>query len=159
MVSNAPRLAAGLAAEVVAVLFFVGCSKSPGSNPPPGPPPPVAATTAPSVPSGVTALSPVFPISRSRSPCCRSREIPRWYVVQKTGSVRVFDNIPNVSTTREFINLSSRLLSDPNSSNDERGLLGMAFHPTTPPIRVSTSSLRRTIQRWGWSIASPNFVR
>jgi hypothetical protein len=29
----------------------------------------------------------------------------RWYVVQKTGVVRVFDNTPNVSTTREFINL------------------------------------------------------
>ena len=56
----------------------------------------------------------------------------RWYVVQKTGSVRVFDNTPNVSTTREFINLASRLNSDPSSSNDERGLLGMAFHPNYP---------------------------
>ena len=56
----------------------------------------------------------------------------RWYVVQKTGSVRVFDNTPNVSTTREFINLSTRLNSDPTSSNDERGLLGMAFHPNFP---------------------------
>jgi len=56
----------------------------------------------------------------------------RWYVVQKTGSVRVFDNTPNVSTTREFINISSRLNSDPSSSNDERGLLGMAFHPNYP---------------------------
>ena len=56
----------------------------------------------------------------------------RWYVVQKTGSVRVFDNTPNVATTREFINLGSRLNSDPNSSNDERGLLGMAFHPNYP---------------------------
>jgi uncharacterized repeat protein (TIGR03806 family) len=56
----------------------------------------------------------------------------RWYVVQKTGSVRVFDNTPNVSTTREFINLASRLNSDPNSANDERGLLGMAFHPNYP---------------------------
>ncbi len=56
----------------------------------------------------------------------------RWYVVQKTGSVRVFDNTPNVSTTREFINLSSLLTSDPNSQNDERGLLGMAFHPNYP---------------------------
>jgi uncharacterized repeat protein (TIGR03806 family) len=56
----------------------------------------------------------------------------RWYVVQKTGVVRVFDNTPNVSTTREFINLSGRLLSDPGSQNDERGLLGMAFHPDYP---------------------------
>lgn len=56
----------------------------------------------------------------------------RWYVVQKTGSVRVFDNTPNASTTREFINLSTLLNSDPNSPNDERGLLGMAFHPNYP---------------------------
>jgi uncharacterized repeat protein (TIGR03806 family) len=56
----------------------------------------------------------------------------RWYIVQKTGSVRVFDNTPNVSTSREFINIASRLNSDPNSSNDERGLLGMAFHPDYP---------------------------
>jgi uncharacterized repeat protein (TIGR03806 family) len=56
----------------------------------------------------------------------------RWYVAQKTGSVRVFDNTPNVSTTREFVNLASRLNSDPGSANDERGLLGMAFHPNYP---------------------------
>ena len=56
----------------------------------------------------------------------------RWYIVQKTGSVRVFDNDSSVSTTREFINIGSRLNSDPNSSNDERGLLGMAFHPNYP---------------------------
>src|SRR5690349_2727414 len=56
----------------------------------------------------------------------------RWYVVQKTGSVRVFDNTASVSSTREFIDISSRLNSDPSSSNDERGLLGMAFHPNYP---------------------------
>jgi uncharacterized repeat protein (TIGR03806 family) len=56
----------------------------------------------------------------------------RWYVVEKTGSVRVFDNSANVSTTREFINLSSLLNSSPGIPNDERGLLGMAFHPDYP---------------------------
>ncbi|MEJ0086350.1 MAG: PQQ-dependent sugar dehydrogenase [Pseudomonadota bacterium] len=56
----------------------------------------------------------------------------RWYVVQKTGSVRVFDNAPGVSTTSEFINLASRLNSAPGSDQDERGLLGMAFHPDYP---------------------------
>jgi uncharacterized repeat protein (TIGR03806 family) len=56
----------------------------------------------------------------------------RWYVVQKTGSVRVFNNTANVSSTSEFINIASRLNSNPASSNDERGLLGMAFHPNYP---------------------------
>ncbi|HEU5136081.1 MAG TPA: PQQ-dependent sugar dehydrogenase [Steroidobacteraceae bacterium] len=56
----------------------------------------------------------------------------RWYVAQKTGAVRVFDNTANVTTTREFINIASRLNSNPASANDERGLLGMAFHPNYP---------------------------
>jgi uncharacterized repeat protein (TIGR03806 family) len=56
----------------------------------------------------------------------------RWYVVQKTGSVRVFDNTPSVSTSAEFINMASRLNSNPASDNDEGGLLGMAFHPNYP---------------------------
>jgi len=56
----------------------------------------------------------------------------RWYVVQKTGSIRVFDNTANVSTSTEFINVSSRLNSNVASDNDERGLLGMAFHPNYP---------------------------
>jgi uncharacterized repeat protein (TIGR03806 family) len=56
----------------------------------------------------------------------------RWYVVQKTGQVRVFDNTANVSTASTFIDISGRLNSDPSSPNDERGLLGMAFHPDYP---------------------------
>ena len=56
----------------------------------------------------------------------------RWYVVQKTGAVRVFDNTPNVATTRQFINIAGQLNSNPGSANDERGLLGMAFHPNYP---------------------------
>ncbi len=57
----------------------------------------------------------------------------RWYVVQKTGQVLVFDNTANASTTRTFIDISARLSpSTPPSQNDERGLLGMAFHPNFP---------------------------
>jgi uncharacterized repeat protein (TIGR03806 family) len=56
----------------------------------------------------------------------------RWYVVLKTGYVRVFDNNASVATHSEFLNISARLNSDPNSQGDERGLLGMAFHPNYP---------------------------
>jgi uncharacterized repeat protein (TIGR03806 family) len=56
----------------------------------------------------------------------------RWYVVEKTGAVRVFDNVANPTTSRPFIDVSTRLNSNPSSSNDERGLLGMAFHPDYP---------------------------
>ena len=53
----------------------------------------------------------------------------RWYVVQKTGIVFVFDNQPNATTRREFINLTTQITG---SASDERGLLGMAFHPDYP---------------------------
>jgi uncharacterized repeat protein (TIGR03806 family) len=56
----------------------------------------------------------------------------RWYVVEKTGAVRVFDNTANVSSSRVFIDIADKLNSNPDSSNDERGLLGMAFHPDYP---------------------------
>jgi uncharacterized repeat protein (TIGR03806 family) len=53
----------------------------------------------------------------------------RWYVVQKTGIVYVFDNQPNVSARRIFIDVSAQIAVSPS---DERGLLGMAFHPDYP---------------------------
>jgi uncharacterized repeat protein (TIGR03806 family) len=59
----------------------------------------------------------------------------RWYVAQKTGAVRVFDNQANVSTTRLFADIASKMSYDPNSGGDERGLLGMAFHPNYPTDR------------------------
>ena len=44
----------------------------------------------------------------------------------------MFDNQPNVATRREFINVSGLIARIPNNANDERGLLGMAFHPDYP---------------------------
>src|SRR6185295_2369361 len=88
---------------------------------------------APSVP---LAVQRVFPNLPSFTQPIAMLQAPgndtRWYVVQKTGSVRVFNNTAGVTTSTEFINIASRLNSDPNSSNDERGLLGMAFHPNYP---------------------------
>jgi uncharacterized repeat protein (TIGR03806 family) len=47
----------------------------------------------------------------------------RWFVLEKTGSVRVFNNTPNVSSfNTDFISLNVNFSS-------EGGLLGMAFHP------------------------------
>lgn len=51
----------------------------------------------------------------------------RWYVVEQAGLVKVFDNQANVSTTRTFIDIRSRVVS-----GGEQGLLGMAFHPDFP---------------------------
>jgi uncharacterized repeat protein (TIGR03806 family) len=47
----------------------------------------------------------------------------RWFVLEKAaGSVRVFDNLPNVATTSDFLTV-------PVNAASEGGLLGMAFHP------------------------------
>jgi uncharacterized repeat protein (TIGR03806 family) len=46
----------------------------------------------------------------------------RWFVLEKTGAVRVFANTPNVTTASTFLALNV-------NSNVEGGLLGMAFHP------------------------------
>ena len=44
MVSNAPRFAAGLAAEALAMLLLTACSNGSGGSAPPPPPPPATDT-------------------------------------------------------------------------------------------------------------------
>ncbi len=81
------------------------------------------------------AIERVFPNLSFSVPIAMLQEptrTDRWYVAQKTGIVRVFDNTPAVSTTRQFVDISSLMSYDPNSANDERGLLGIAFHPNFP---------------------------
>jgi len=56
----------------------------------------------------------------------------RWYIVEKPGRVRVFDNTPTASVSSVFIDIASRVTVDANNPTDERGLLGMAFHPNFP---------------------------
>ena len=148
---RAPTIAASLASQAL-VLLLAGCGGGGGSAPSPSPsptptPPPTSGldsrpsnTTClagdapnPGVPYGVQQAYPNLPnftqpIAMLQAP----GDNAHWYIVQKTGSVRVFNNTANVSSTREFINVSSLLNSDPASSNDERGLLGMAFHPNFP---------------------------
>lgn len=52
----------------------------------------------------------------------------RWFVVEKGGVIRVFQNTPNVATSSVFLDITDRVLDD----STERGLLGMAFHPQFP---------------------------
>ncbi|MGE3667252.1 MAG: PQQ-dependent sugar dehydrogenase, partial [Steroidobacteraceae bacterium] len=51
----------------------------------------------------------------------------RWFVVQQGGIVRVFNNVANVATASNFVDISARV-----ESGGELGLLGMAFHPDFP---------------------------
>src|SRR5690606_2223783 len=113
--------------------------------PPPPPPPPVAsgldvrpvnagrlAGDAPSsaltlatsqVVAGVGAFS--LPVLLLQEPASGAR----WYVVPEVGVAYVVNNQPAVSTRRVFADLSARISA---SAADERGLLGMAFHPDWP---------------------------
>lgn len=50
----------------------------------------------------------------------------RIFVVQQAGLIRVYQ--PGASTSTDFINLSSKCVQ-PGSTGDERGLLGLTFHP------------------------------
>jgi len=51
----------------------------------------------------------------------------RWFVVQQGGRIRVFENLPTVTTAPDFLNLTARV-----NFSGEAGLLGLAFHPDFP---------------------------
>lgn len=51
----------------------------------------------------------------------------RIFVAQKNGLIRVFPNDSAASSAATFLNLSSRIIT--GGGSDERGLLGLAFHP------------------------------
>ncbi len=48
----------------------------------------------------------------------------RWFVVEQSGHIRVFDNQPAVSTASDFLDISGEV-----TCCGETGLLGIAFHP------------------------------
>ncbi|MDH5620693.1 MAG: PQQ-dependent sugar dehydrogenase [Gammaproteobacteria bacterium] len=74
---------------------------------------------------------------------------PRWFVLQKSGQLRVFDPDNPVASLSTYLNLSAVV-----NAAGEGGLLGMAFHPdypATPEIFLSytrgTSPMRSVISR------------
>jgi uncharacterized repeat protein (TIGR03806 family) len=84
---------------------------------------PAAALGLQQVFAGVSPFS--APILMLQEPASSAR----WYVVQQGGLVYVFDNQPNVTARRVFINLTAAIAG---ASGGEMGLLGMAFHPGWP---------------------------
>ena len=139
------RVAAPIA--LLAVLAACGGGSDSGSPvPPPAPTPAAGLDARPAnascragdAPSSVVGLAvervfpnlPAFsvPILMLQEPASSAR----WYVVQKTGIVHVFDNLAAVSTRRVFIDASGLIAVNPSNPGDERGLLGMAFHPDYP---------------------------
>jgi len=84
----------------------------------------------------------------------------RLFVVQQRGIIYVFENFPDVSTRKVFLNLSDRV----SQSGSETGLLGLAFHPDYPDsgylylnyTSSSSGSLRSTVARYTVSSANPD---
>ena len=130
----------GSCSLVVASLILLGACHSSGDD---TPTPISTSTPAPTVgldarPSNLTCVAPakpiptgtaiqlqrVFPSLAFNQPLAMLQapgDNSRWFVVEKTGSVRVFANSANPTATA-FINLSV-------NSTVEGGLLGMAFDP------------------------------
>ncbi len=114
------------------------------------PPRPLGSTTV--------ALSDPFPNLTFSLPTAL-RQAPgdatHFYLVQKGGTVQRFDNDPAAATKTEFINITTKVNSSPN----EAGLLGIAFHPQfatnkqvflsyTAFSASSAANLRSTVSRF-----------
>lgn len=141
----------------------------PPEPPAPNPPqPPTRTAGLDARPSNTTCIAPpratgsatigterVFPNLSFRDPVTRVTRNPlqmlqapgdarRWFVVERFGAVRVFENNPAVAASSAFLNIGSRV----DSSCSECGLLGLAFHPdfpATPRAYLVYTSLTRTI--------------
>lgn len=118
-----------------------GCSSSSGgdSGGGGGPTPPAGLDARPSNatclappqsagPSGSFALERMFanlsfaaPVAMLQAP----GDASRWFVVERAGTVRVFDNDPGASSTALFASIDV-------DTGGEGGLLGMVFHPDYP---------------------------
>ena len=114
-------------------LIITACGGSSGGGTamsPPPPPPPVSDPQI-TVQQAFTNLSFSSPVSLQQAP----GDSTRWFVVEQAGIIETFANDPNVNSTTEFLDITSRV-----TSGGERGLLGIAFHPnfpTTPEVFVS----------------------
>ena len=111
----------GLAAPLAALLA-AGCPGGGGGDPPPPGPP--------QVPLSVERVFPNLTFSAPLAMLQAPNDATRWFVVEQGGVVRVFDNLPAVTTSTVFIDISANV-----TMNGEAGLLGMAFHPGFPTDR------------------------
>jgi len=106
-------------------LIFAGCGGSGGNgngggpmNPPgPGNPPPVGSVQTQQVFAAVNLTSPT---ALRQAP----NDATRWFALNQSGVVTVFNNDPMNATGTTFLNIAGRV-----QCCGETGLLGIAFHP------------------------------
>ena len=97
-----------------------GTEPNPQPQPPPQPPPPTQPPTA-AIQQVFSQISFSSPVAMMQAP----GDDTLWYVIEQRGVVRVFDNDPNVAASSVYLDINARV----DSSANEAGLLGMAFHP------------------------------
>jgi glucose/arabinose dehydrogenase len=83
-------------------------------------PPPAACSEGLSTPRAFSNLTFASPVAMKQAP----GDASRWFVVEQAGLVRAFENVANVASTQDFVDLRTRV-----EFSGEAGLLGMAFHP------------------------------
>jgi len=107
-----------------------GLGSSEDDPPPTGNPPPAT----PGITTG-QAFTQLPTFSRPTALLQAPGDATRWFVLEKSGIVRVFTNDPDVTSSSVFLDLGGVV-----NSAGEGGLLGMAFHPdfpATPEVFVS----------------------
>jgi len=120
---------------------LLSCGGGGGSDPPPPPPPP-AGSGLDQRPNNMSCIAParatgnstvsvqrVFPNLTFQEPVAMLQapgDNTRWFVLEKPGLIRVFDNSPTVATTQVLLDIRDRVLQ---LGQSEAGLLGLAFHP------------------------------
>src|SRR5690349_20358 len=115
--------------QVTSQLFIlVGCKQTrPYTQtpppPPPPPPPPAVDTTSKKPTLPVIAHGMIAPLALSQS----ADGSKRLFIADETGTVWII-GADGKKLATPFIDISSRMITL-SSSYDERGLLGMCFHP------------------------------
>ena len=66
-----------------------------------------------------------FPIAMMQAP----NNATRWYVVEKAGRIKMFADSPSVASVTTVLDITGRVNVNIADALDERGLLGLAFHP------------------------------
>lgn len=137
-------------------LYDGGASGSPYSTNP--------AVVAYRIESGGTTLEPVLGLELMHSGFTQPTKITsagdeskRIFVTEKTGKIKIIDSLGTVLSS-PFLDISNII-----STNSERGLLGMAFHPNYDENRYfylsyTSTDGSSTIARYETSTADPNIA-
>jgi glucose/arabinose dehydrogenase len=99
-----------------AALMATGCNPTDTEN---------GNTSSGSVKYAVVEAYPYLNFNQPLSYTCADDSSGQVYVVERNGIIKFFDNNPDADSAQVFLDLSNQI----DSSSQEKGLLGLAFHP------------------------------